>query len=253
MYKTRSEAVDFLTHFLPLVKRRPGREIVLCPSFPVLEAVREGLIHSGPKGKLVKLGAQNAHWEFTGAYTGEVSVDQLKELGCEYVILGHSERRRYSEETDEIINKKVFSAVRAHLTPLVCVGENAIERRTGKTQAVLKQQLRAILAGISQKHMGQIMVAYEPVWAIGTGTTPSVKEIEDAHDTIRQTSGVQRVLYGGSVNRDSLPKLLASKEIDGFLAGSASLDPDSLAYLVNLLWFLKENVHLWRKAFFLIQ
>lgn len=233
MYKTRADTVDFLQAFIPLLKRRPGREIVICPSFPVLETMATQLKSAGPKGKFVQIGAQNAHFEFSGAFTGEVSVDQLKEVGCTYVILGHSERRRYCEETDEIINKKVAAALRAGLTPLICVGESQMERKTGKTMSVLKQQLRAILAGLSQKHKNKLMIAYEPIWAIGTGLIPSLVEIEDAHQTIRQTSGVETVLYGGSVNPESLTFLLPSRKINGFLVGSASLDADSLAKMVN--------------------
>lgn len=233
MYKTRADAVEFLKAFIPLLKRRSGREVVICPSFPVLETMARQIKSAGPKGKMVQIGAQNAHFEFSGAFTGEVSVDQLKEIGCTYVILGHSERRRYSEETDEMINKKVVSALRTGLTPIICVGESQMERKTGKTMAVLKQQLRAILAGLSQKHKSKVIIAYEPIWAIGTGLIPSLAQIEDTHQTIRQTSGISTVLYGGSVNPESIQNLLSSKEINGFLVGSASLDADSLAKMVN--------------------
>lgn len=232
MHHTPAQTVDFLLELLPLLKRRPGREIVLCPSFPLLETAAKTLKASGTKGKMLSLGAQNAHWEFSGAFTGEVSVDQLAGVGCKYVILGHSERRQMGE-TDQIINKKVQSAVRSGLQPILCVGETDMERRTGKTQAVLRRQLRACLSSISQKN--RILVAYEPVWAIGTGKTPTLSNIEDAHQTIRQASGVTRVLYGGSVNPKTLPALLPSKEIDGFLVGSSSLDPESLAHMANLL------------------
>jgi len=235
MYKTRGEAVDFLQAFIPQLKRRPGREIVICPSFPVLETMANHLKSAGPKGKMVQIGAQNAHFEFSGAFTGEVSVDQLKEIGCTFVILGHSERRRYFAETDEIINKKVISALRAGLIPIICVGESQMERKTGKTMAILKQQLRGTLAGLSQKNKHKVVVAYEPIWAIGTGLTPSLREIEDAHKTIRQTSGISIILYGGSVNGESIKPLLPSKEIDGFLVGSASLDADSFGKMVNVI------------------
>lgn len=233
MYKTRTEAVEFLESFIPLLKRRPGREIVICPSFPVLETMTTKLKTAGQKGKMIQIGAQNAHFEFSGAFTGEVSVDQLKEIGCHYVILGHSERRRDFAETDEIINKKVISALRVGLMPIICVGESEMERKTGKTMAILKRQLRGTLAGLSQKNKKNVIIAYEPVWAIGTGLTPTLYEIEDAHQTIRQTSGVACILYGGSVNVESIKSLLSSKEINGFLVGSASLDAVSFGEMVN--------------------
>lgn len=223
-----------MEHFLPLLKRRPGREIVICPSFPLLPVVLESIKKGKKKGSQVRLGAQNAHAEFLGAFTGEVSVDQLKDAGCEYVILGHSERRAQAGETDEIINKKAISALRVGLTPILCVGESAMERKTGRTLAVLKKQVRGIMANISQKNKNQIIFAYEPVWAIGSGKTPVLEDIEDAHDTIRQASGVSHILYGGSVNPRSIQDLLPSPEINGFLIGSASLDPIKLAELVNL-------------------
>lgn len=232
MHFTSAQSIDFLHDFLPLLKRRPGREIVLCPSFPVLETVGRTLKAAGAKGKMVSLGAQNAHWEFSGAFTGEVSVDQLAGVGCSYVILGHSERRQMGE-TDQMINKKVISALRAGLQPIVCVGETTMERKTGKTQAVLRRQIRNSLANCSKK--ASILVAYEPIWAIGTGKPPTLSDIEDAHQTIRQASGIQRVLYGGSVNPQTITHFLASPEIDGFLAGTSSLEPESLAQVANLL------------------
>lgn len=232
MHFTPAQSIDFLRAFLPLLKRRPNRTVILCPSFPLIDTAARTLKSAGVKGKMVVLGAQNAHSELSGAYTGEVSAEQLTGIGCKYVILGHSERRALGE-TDQMINKKVNSALRAGLQPIVCVGESDMERRTGKTQAVLRRQIRACLANISQKN--KILVAYEPMWAIGTGKTPTLPIIEDAHQTIRQASGVTRVLYGGSVNPQNIGLFLQSKEIDGFLAGTSSLEPESLAKMANML------------------
>lgn len=234
MHKTRLEVKEFMREFLPLLRRRPGREIIICPSFPLIECVSQELRQGGPKGKQATVGAQNAHWEFSGPYTGEVSLDQLEELGCQYVLLGHSERRQWCDESDSLINKKVVAALRNHMTPILCVGESSIERKTGKTMAILKQQLRSALAGIDSKQRQQILVAYEPIWAIGTGKIPNIQDIEDAHQTIRQTGQVDHVLYGGSVNPETIQNLANSRKINGFLAGSASLDASLFAQIVNI-------------------
>lgn len=237
MYKTPAQAQEFVKHFLPLVANHERDEIVLCPSFTSLSVVIAAVTGSG-----VAVGAQNMHFAEEGAYTGETSPLMLKAIGVTHVILGHSERRQYFSETDEIINKKLKTALQQELTPIVCVGEVLAEREGGRTEEVLVRQTRGVLAGITAAEAAPIVIAYEPVWAIGTGKTATPDIAAAAHQVIRAEAGKLlggeaaenlRILYGGSVKPDNATALMGKPDIDGALVGGASLDPQSFAKIVN--------------------
>jgi triosephosphate isomerase len=237
MYKTPAQAQEFVKNFLPLVTHHERDEIVLCPSFTSLSVVIAAVTGSG-----VAVGAQNMYSADEGAFTGETSPVMLKAIGATHVILGHSERRQYFGETDETINKKVKAALGHGLTPIVCVGEVLAEREAGKTNEVLVRQTRGVLAGIEAAQAAPIVIAYEPVWAIGTGKTATPQMAAEAHGVIRgevakllggTAADAMRILYGGSVKPENASALMAEAEIDGALVGGASLDAQSFGKIVN--------------------
>lgn len=213
------------------LKRPRGVEIVLCPPFTALPAVSE-ILGSGP----IRLGGQNCHWEAAGAHTGEISPPMLVDLGCRYVLVGHSERRREMGETDDQLNLKVKAALAHGLTPVLCVGETADERRQGLTFTTVEGQLRAGLAGLGADAIAKVVLAYEPVWAIGTGVNATPAQATEVHGYLRglvselaskDVAGTTRILYGGSVKPDNTDALAAEPDIDGALVGGASLNAQS--------------------------
>jgi len=236
MYKIPAEATAFTDAFLPLVASPQKAEIVLCPSTTSLAAAIEAA-----KGTQVRIGAQTMHWLDNGAYTGETSPIMLNAIGVTHVLIGHSERRQYFNETDETVNLKLKSAFAHSLVPIVCVGEHKAERESGHTNDVLRQQITVGLKGIDPAAASSLVVAYEPVWAIGTGLTATPQIAEDAHKFIRaQIAEVlspaiaagTRILYGGSVKPDNAASLCCLENIDGALVGGASLDPTSFAQII---------------------
>jgi triosephosphate isomerase len=237
MYKSAHEGAAFVKDFLPLVRNARHREIVLCPPFVALPAVIGAL-----RGSNVEAGAQDVFWLKEGAYTGEVSAPMLLAIGCQWVIIGHSERRQYFGETDETVFKKTAAALDSGLKPIVCVGERLEEREAGQTEAVLEAQFLGGLAGLSEDQFARVSVAYEPVWAIGTGRTATPEIAAAAHAFLRglmlERFGAEaaencRILYGGSVRPENASALLDQEDIDGALVGGASLDPKSFAAIVN--------------------
>jgi triosephosphate isomerase len=237
MYKTPAEAKAFVDAFLPLVAGHSRDEIALFPSPVLLPGVIEAT-----EGSNVDVGAQNIHFSEEGAFTGETSVLQLKAVGGTYTLIGHSERRQYFAETDEIVNKKLHTALRHGLIPIVCVGEVLAEREAGETAAVLQTQVAGALVGITPEAATPIVVAYEPVWAIGTGKTATPEIAVEAHKIIRaavakllgaNVAAALRILYGGSVKPDNATALIGQEEIDGALVGGASLKPDSFSAIVK--------------------
>ncbi|MBM3759225.1 MAG: triose-phosphate isomerase [Acidobacteria bacterium] len=229
MYKTPAETKTFFENFLPLVKDAKHCEIAVCAPFVDLPAAIDAAA-----GSNVAIGGQNLYWAKEGAFTGEISGPMLKTLGCEWVIVGHSERRQYFGETDETVLKRTKAAIEAGLKVIVCVGELLAEREAGETEAVLEKQYAGGIAGLSAEEKAQIVIAYEPVWAIGTGKTATPEMAADAHRVIRKMAGADmRILYGGSVKPDNVTALMAQEEIDGALVGGASLDPVSFSKIVN--------------------
>jgi triosephosphate isomerase len=234
MNKTATEAAAFvrdLAHRLPL---SPGVEFVVAPPFTALESVRTALGPSSP----IQLAAQNVFWEDHGAYTGEVSAPMLKALGCRYVILGHSERRTLFGEQDEGVHKKLLATLAHGLTPILCIGESLTQREQGQTEDVLRQQLTGGLTGLSPQAMQALTIAYEPVWAIGTGKAASADQAVEAHRMIRaflaerwsaDLAKATRILYGGSVTPQNVGLFLQSDQIDGALIGGACLQAESFA------------------------
>ncbi|MEW6726694.1 triose-phosphate isomerase [Desulforudis sp. 1088] len=238
MYKTPSEAAAFAKKLKLAVAGWVGIEIVLCPAFPALEAVAAVL-----KGGAIGLGAQNMFWADEGAYTGEVSAPMLKEAGCGFVILGHSERRQYFGETDELVNRKVVAALKHGLTPVVCVGETIEQRKAGRTADVVGTQLAGCLKGLSPEQAAGLVVAYEPVWAIGTGHTASDEDAQEVCALIRRAvardfgpgaADAVRIQYGGSVKPENTRGLLSQPDIDGALVGGASLSLAGFEAIVNV-------------------
>lgn len=237
MNKTAAEGKALVEALKPLVADITESEIVVCPTFTALAAVVEAA-----KGSNIKVGAQNIHWAESGAFTGEISAEMLKETGVEYVIIGHSERRQYFGETDETVNKRTKAALAAGLKPIVCIGELLEERESGKTEQVLSTQTQGGLAGLTDEDMDNVIIAYEPVWAIGTGktATPEMAEITQAFvrevliDMFgKETAEKVRIQYGGSMKPDNSKDLVAQKNIDGGLIGGASLKADSFAELIR--------------------
>jgi len=234
MHKTVAEAAEFVDALLPQIAATQS-DVVICPPFTALTAVVERRY-----GTAVKVAAQNMHEEGAGAYTGEVSAPMLGEIGVEAVILGHSERRQLFGETDEALARKVPAALAAGLEPILCVGESEDARDAGQTDAVLEQQLQADLAGVDGSAIAGVVIAYEPVWAIGTGRTATPEQAQEAcafiRDTLRIRGGAGdsvRILYGGSVKPDNAAELMAQPDIDGALVGGASLDPGDFAAIVK--------------------
>ena len=240
MNKTASEGGAFVHRLSQELPHHDGIQIGLTPPFTALHAVREAL---GPASAFL-LGAQNLYWEDKGAFTGEVSGAMLKDIGCQFVLVGHSERRQYFGDQDSWTNKKVLAALRHGLQPILCVGETLQDRDSGQTDLVIQRQLRAGLAGIDGYTLATMTIAYEPVWAIGTGRAASPEQAVPVHRLIRQTlnelggsseAGRRvRILYGGSVTPQNIADFLASEEIDGALVGGACLDPVSFATLIKV-------------------
>jgi triosephosphate isomerase len=237
MYKTPDRTRDFFRDFLPLVSGHSRDEIVVCPPDIDLAAAIESA-----KGSNVAIGGQNVHWKTEGAFTGETSAAMLLALGVTHVIIGHSERREYFGETDDTVNMRLKAALEAGLTPICCVGEVLEEREAGLCDDVLRRQCVRAFHAISAKKAAKLVVAYEPVWAIGTGKTATPEIAAKAHAVIRREAAEVfgeefaanlRVLYGGSVKPDNAAELMAQEEIDGALVGGASLDPKSFAAIVK--------------------
>jgi triosephosphate isomerase len=235
MHKTNAEAAAFVERFMELVPSIGSEvEIVLCPPFTALHTVAQSLQKvQGPNGR-VKLGAQNMHWEPSGAFTGEISAPMLLELGVQFVILGHSERRQYFCETDETVRLKTAAALANGLTPIVAVGETLKLRETGETERHVCAQTLGALAGLSREQVQRIVLAYEPIWAIGTGHNCDAGEANEVMRAIRGCiDGLQDVpiLYGGSVKVENIASYTSQSDIDGGLVGGASLEPDGFAEL----------------------
>ena len=236
MYKPPEQALAFVKAFLPLVHHKTHTEIVICPSFVCIPAMAHAL-----RGKQIGLGGQDMFWEKEGAYTGEVSGTMLKAAGCSHVIIGHSERRQYFGETDDTVNRKLKAALSSELQPIVCVGEVLEEREAGLTEEVLTRQCNIAFSDISGVEAAPLIIAYEPVWAIGTGKTATPEMAAEAHLLIRdqaakafgdETAANLRILYGGSVKPENARALMSQIEIDGALVGGASLDPKSFAAII---------------------
>ena len=237
MYKTPDGTRGFFQDFLPMVSDHTRDEIVVCAPFVCLPAAVEAA-----QGSNVAIGGQNMHWEKEGAFTGETSAPMLLDVGCTHVIIGHSERRQYFGETDDTVNLKLKTALEAGLTPIVCVGEVLEEREANLTEDVLRRQCLRAFHAISGKKAGKLVVAYEPVWAIGTGKTATPQMAADAHVIIRGEAAKAfgeefaenlRILYGGSVKPENAKALMSEQEIDGALVGGASLDPKSFIAIVK--------------------
>jgi triosephosphate isomerase len=237
MYKTPEQTRAFFSAFLPLVEDHTRDEIVVCPPYIDIPAAVEAA-----QGSSVAIGAQNLYWEREGAFTGEISTDMIAAAGCSHVIIGHSERRQYFGETDDTVNRKLKVALDAGLTPIVCVGEVLEEREAGITDDVLRRQCNIGFRGISGERAARLVIAYEPVWAIGTGKTATPQIAAEAHLTIRneaakafgsEFAGRVRILYGGSVKPDNAHALMSETEIDGALVGGASLDPANFSKIVK--------------------
>ncbi|MCI8352778.1 MAG: triose-phosphate isomerase [Clostridia bacterium] len=236
MNKNPEEARKFMEEFIPLVENTEN-EVVICAPYIDLKCLVKHF-----KDSKVKIGAQNMHWEETGAYTGEVSGSMLKAIGVEYVIIGHSERRQYFAETDETVNKKIKAAFKNELKPIVCVGESLEQREQGKTKEIITAQTRLALDGLTPEQVENTIIAYEPIWAIGTGKTAtsedannSIKEIRDEICKIYGQNVAKRVIiqYGGSVKAGNAKELFSTSDIDGALVGGASLKPEDFAGIVN--------------------
>jgi triosephosphate isomerase len=237
MYKTPEQAAAFMGDFLPLVAGHDRDQILVCPPFVCLSAAVEAA-----RGSAVAVGAQNLHWEKEGAFTGEISAEMLLAVGCNHVIIGHSERRQYFGETDDTVNLRLKTALKAGMTPIVCVGEVIEEREAGLTEDVLRRQCLRAFHALSAKKAEKMVVAYEPVWAIGTGKTATPQIAAEAHAVIRgeaakafgeEFAAQLRILYGGSVKPENAKALMSEPEIDGALVGGASLDPKSFAAIVK--------------------
>jgi len=238
MNKTPKEARDLATELKERLRDVRDREILLLPPFTALPVVAEVI-----KDSNIQLGAQNMHYELKGAYTGEISPEFLLEIGCRYVLIGHSERREYFKEDDELINKKLLTALKTALLPIFCVGEKLAERESGKTFAIIENQIKRGLAGIKEG-IQKITIAYEPVWAIGTGRNATPEEAAEVHSFIRalisdkyrrDIAGDMRIIYGGSVNPDNIDSLMAEEGIDGVLVGGASLKAESFERIVKYI------------------
>jgi triosephosphate isomerase len=237
MFKTVQEAVVFVKELRGLVKDVSDVEIVVAPPFTAVYAVAEAARNTN-----VGVAAQNVYWEREGAFTGEVSAPMISEAGAEYAIVGHSERRRLFGESDAIVNRKVLAVIAAGLTPIVCVGETLEERERSETFAILDRQIKDGLDGLTAEHVTELVVAYEPVWAIGTGRNASAAQAGEAHahlrTRLRQWFGGDaadrcRVIYGGSVNPDNISALIAEPDVDGALVGGASLEVQSFVDIVT--------------------
>jgi triosephosphate isomerase len=236
MNKTISEATSVVKALKGAVAGINDVEILLCPSFTALYAVSNEV-----KGSNINIGAQNIFWEAKGAFTGEVSPAMIKDTGCSYVLVGHSERRQYFGETNETVNKKTKAALAIGLTPVVCIGETLMERESDITFQVIEKQIKEGLAGLASEQASLMVIAYEPVWAIGTGKTATPYQAQEVHGYVRkiyarmykEAASNVRILYGGSVNPENILELMKQPDIDGGLVGGASLEAESFAKLVK--------------------
>jgi len=237
MNKTIKATVELITGFKRELSDVDAVDIIVCPTYTALSDARELLMDSN-----IKLGAQDLYWEESGAFTGEISPDMIKDVGCTYVIIGHSERRKYFSETNDTVNKKTKAAIAAGLLPIVCVGENLNEREANKTFDVVEDHIKGSLAGLTKEDMAKITVAYEPVWAIGTGKTATPDQAQEVHKYIREllagifgeeTALSVRIQYGGSVKPDNIRELIAKDDVDGALVGGGSLKIDSFVGIVK--------------------
>jgi len=237
MYKTDKEAYELASSLKDRLRDVNSVKVVLCPPFTSLSSVKKGI-----QGSKILLGAQNMHWESEGAFTGEISAEMLLSSGCNFVILGHSERRMHFGETNDMVNKKLKKALEVGLVPIVCVGERLEHRETGKTEEVVEDHIRGAFEGLSQKEAEKVVIAYEPVWAIGTGKTATPKQANDVHRFIREKLSALysekvaqsiNILYGGSVKPENSKELLEQTEIDGALVGGASLKSDSFEKIIR--------------------
>lgn len=237
MNTTSTEAVQLVTDLKKLVDGVNDRDILVCPPFTAICEVSNAL-----RDSVIMVGAQNVFWEEKGAFTGEVSAQMLKSVGCTYVIIGHSERRQYFGETDETVNKRVHAAIKHNLKPIVCVGETLEQREKNETLKVIEKQIRGGLKELSVVSCQLLVIAYEPVWAIGTGKTATPEQAEEVHAFIRklvgeifgkETADQVRILYGGSMTPDNVKTLMSQPDIDGGLVGGASLKADSFAKIVK--------------------
>jgi len=237
MFKTQAETRVFFSAFRPLVASATHCDIVIAPPFTAIPAAVEAA-----KNTDVAISAQDVHWEKEGAFTGEISTNMLVEAGCRYVIVGHSERRQFFGETDESVAKKTKAALNAALIPIVCVGETLAQHESGQTHQVCQTQFFGSLGALTPEEFSRILIAYEPVWAIGTGRTATPEIAADVHRFLRQCAAEKfsaahasdlRILYGGSVKPDNIRGLMAQQELDGVLVGGASLDPKSFATIVE--------------------
>ena len=229
MNKTTGEAGDFLERFVPSIDGLEGVDLVVCPPYTALATAVDHTARSP-----IKIAAQNMHFEAGGAFTGEVSAAMLTDIGIEAVVLGHSERRQYFGETDEALAMKVPAALDVRLLPILCVGESEAQRDAGETEDVIAAQLEADLAGVEDGRLGEVVVAYEPIWAIGTGRTATTEQAQEAIAFIRARLAMRdqgaadatRILYGGSMKPANAAELMAEPDVDGGLVGGASLDPE---------------------------
>ena len=237
MYKNQKETRAFFRAFKPLVAEVTDCDIVVAPPFTNIPAAVKAA-----KGTAIGISAQDVFWEKEGAFTGEVSTGMLLEAGCRYTIIGHSERRQFFAETNETVLKKTNAALTAGLTPIVCIGEMLADREAGRTEEVLETQFKGSLGALTPEEFSRILIAYEPVWAIGTGRTATPEIAAAAHKFVRQCAAAQfssdhasalRILYGGSVKPDNIQGLMAQEELDGALVGGASLNAKSFASLVK--------------------
>ncbi len=235
--KTINEAIELVTLLKRDLSDVSEVDVVVCPVATALSAINDVVLESN-----IEMGAQNLYWEDSGAFTGEISAPLIKDAGCKYVIIGHSERRQYFGETNETVNKKIKAALASGLLPIVCVGEVLEEREADKTFDVIKSQVTESLAGFSVDELAKLVVAYEPVWAIGTGKTATPDQAQEVHKFIRgiiaeigsdDVAAGMRLQYGGSVKPDNVKELMSQEDIDGALVGGASLKPDSFVALVK--------------------
>ena len=238
MFKTGTEAAEAARSLSSLIAGATGVDVMIAPPFTALAAVGTVL-----QDDLIAVGAQNLHWESQGAFTGEIAPGMVKAAGCRYAIIGHSERRQVFGETDVDVNRKVQATLAAGLIPVLCIGETEAEREAAETFSVLDKQVRLGLEGVSLANPGDLVVAYEPVWAIGTGKTATREQAQEAHAFIRgllrelygePTADALRILYGGSVKPDNIAELMGMDDIDGALVGGASLEPETFARIVRL-------------------
>ena len=244
MHKNISEALELANGVKRDLYNLETLDIVLCPVFTALSSVAEVIADSN-----IQLGAQDVYWQEQGAFTGEISPLMLKDAGCKYVIIGHSERRKYFSENNQTVNKKIGAAMRAGLIPIVCVGETLIQREEGKTLEVIEEQIQQGFKGISAEEVGNLVVAYEPVWAIGTGRNATPEQAEETQFYIRNLlskmynesiAKTLRIQYGGSVKPENIKELMQQPDIDGALVGGASLKIDSFSQMVKICGEVKK-------------